>query len=164
MKEGTALKQRPREVLGTMTVYDGQHRAERVREASPTGGVVEHLRVVTQTYIDRLHADLKLTDDERDAGQTLRDDHYAAGLFVASMAVADPEKPIVGGGGANIDLVRGEEAFRDYRDALRAVTVYGGRDTLIRACIDERDVSLDRLKAAMGDLVRHYRRTKRGIA
>lgn len=162
MTTGTANAARMRrEVYGTTSVYGTHHRAERIRENDPiTGVTVEHLRVVTQTYIDRLHADLKLTDDERDAGQMLADDHYASGLYVASLAVVDPGKPI-GGGGANIDLVRGEEAFARYRDALRAVTTYGGRDTLIRACIDEREVRLDWLKSALGDLIRYYRKERR---
>lgn len=149
-----------REVYGTTSVYGTQHRAERIRESDPGGRIVEHLRVVTQTYIDRLHADLHLTDDERDAGQSLADDHYSAGLFMASMAVVDPGKPI-GSGGGNIDMVRGEEAFRRYRDAMRAVSGYGARDILMRACIDEREVQLSKLKDALKELVRHYRRERR---
>lgn len=165
---GTATAKR--EIYGTATIYDycledktqreHNHRVARIRESDPEGRIVEHFHVVTQSYLDRLHADLLISDDERDAGQLLADDHYAAGLFMASMAVVDPGKPI-GGGGGNIDLVRGEEAFARYQAALRSVTTYAGRDTLIRACIDEREVRMDWLHAALADLIRYYRKERR---
>lgn len=160
MTVGTATPKRTREVYGTTSVYGGHHRAERVREADPDGRAVEHLYVVTQTLLDRLHADLKITDDQRDAGKLLRDDYEAGRINILDLALLDPGRPI-GNSTGTVDLSRDEDAYRRYSAALKAVTAYGGRDAVCRVCLDDRAARVDWLRAGLDDLVRHYRAVRR---
>jgi len=157
---GTSSAKPKREVYGTTSVYGGHHRAERVREADPHGNAVEHLYVVTQTLLDRLHADLKISDDQRDAGKLLRDDYEAGRISILDMALLDPGRPIGNNTGA-VDLSRDEDAYRRYSDAIRFVTGYGHREAVSRVCLDDKPARVDWLRSGLDELIRHYRATRR---
>lgn len=149
-----------REVYGTTSVYGGHHRAERVREADPDGNTVEHLYVVTQTLLDRLHADLKISDDQRDAGRMLRTDYDAGRINILDLALLDPGRPI-GNNTGSVDLSRDEDAYRRYSDAMRFVSGYGQREAVSRVCLDDKPARVDWLRNGLDDLIRHYRATRR---
>lgn len=160
MSAGTAPTKR-REVYGTTSVYEGQHRAERVREADPDGHVVEHLYVVTTTYIDRLYADGLLSSnardgaDLRDAAARLRADWIEADVQVGAIRAIEQMQ-----GGRTRDPIGNEDAYARYADALAALTPMDAR-VARRAIIDEQHVVLEPLRSALWGLVQHYTRRRR---
>lgn len=153
-----------REVLGTVTVNGGRDRGELVREADPeTGLTVEHLYVLTATYVDRLYADGLLSHDARqgadmrDAANRLHGDWLASGVAVGHVQGRDMERSN-GGGGRPADIsVRDEDAYRRYTTALGALTPMDA-NIARRAIISEQPVMLGPLRSALSGLVQHYTR------
>lgn len=157
----TSMPTKDRTVLGTVEVNGGRDRGELVRELSPAGEIVEHVRVLTTTYVDRLYADGMLSHsaregaDMRDAADRLRRDWHEAGVSVGHARAGDPTRS--GGGGGRVDIeVRDEDAYRRYAAALASLTPL---DAAIarRAIIGEQQCVLNALRSALAGLVLHYR-------
>lgn len=153
-------------ILGAETVNGGRDRAERIRELCPEGTIVEHLRIVTTTYVDRLYADGLLSHDARegadmrDAADRLRSDWTQAGIAVGHVASVDPGS--AGAGGRRFDdlRVQDEAAYGRYTAALGALTPMDAHIAR-RAVVSEQPVVLEPLRSALAGLVRHYGRGER---
>lgn len=145
-----------RKILGTVEVNGGRDRAERVRELSPDGEIVEHCRVLTTTYVDRLYADGLLSRnaragaDMRDAADKLRMDWFEAGVQVGTIRSLEQMQ-----GGQAGDPIRDEAAYRRYALALRSLTRMDA-NVARRAVIEEQPVVITALRSALSGLVRHY--------
>jgi len=158
----TAMPKTDRTVLGTVEVNGGRDRGELVREADPeTGLTVEHVIVLTTSYVDRLYADGLLSRDARegadmrDAAAKLLSDWLEAGVSVGHARAGDPMRS--GGGAGRVDIeVRDEDAYRRYAAALASLT---SLDAAIarRAVISDQPCVLNALRSALAGLVRHYR-------
>ena len=150
-------------VLGTVDVNGGRDRADLVRELCPDGRIVEHLRVVTSSYVDRLYADGLLSHDARegadmrDAADRLRTDWTQAGIAVGHVASVDPGA--AGAGGRRFDdlRVQDEAAYGRYVHALASLSPMDAHIAR-RAVVSEQPVMLEPLRSALAGLVRHYGR------
>ena len=151
-----------RTVLGTVEVNGGRDRGELVREADPeTGLTVEHVIVLTTSYVDRLYADGRLSTDARegadmrDAAARLLKDWLDAGVSVGHARAGDPMRSGSGSGRVDIE-VRDEDAYRRYAAALASLTSLDAR-VARRAVIEDVPVMLNALRSALAGLVQHYR-------
>lgn len=146
-----------RTVLGSVEVNGGRDRGELVREADPeTGLTVEHVIVLTTTYVDRLYADGHLSRDARE-GADMRD---AAAKLRADWIEADVQVGAIRGleqmhGGRTRDPIGDEDAYRRYAEALESLTKFDA-NVARRAIIDEQPVMLEPLRSALSGLARHY--------
>lgn len=158
----TAISKDHRTVLGTVEVNGGRDRGELVREADPeTGLTVEHVIVLTTSYVDRLYADGLLSRDARegadmrDAAAKLLSDWLEAGVSVGHARAGDPMRS--GGGAGRVDIeVRDEDAYRRYAAALASLTSLDAR-VARRAVIEDQEVVLNALRSALAGLAQHYR-------
>lgn len=156
-------KPKKRDVLGTVEVNGGRDRGELVRELDPDGKIVEHVYVLTTTYVDRLYADGLLSPiardgaDMRDAANRLRRDWIEADVQVGAIRGLEEMQ-----GGKTRDPIGDEDAYQRYAEALASLTKYDA-NVARRAIIDEMPVQLDPLRSALHGLIRHYtqRRARR---
>lgn len=156
----TAMPTRDRTVLGTVEVNGGRDRGELVREADPeTGLTVEHVIVLTTSYVDRLYADGLLSRDARegadmrDAAAKLRADWIDADVRVGAVRASDAGRAHAGISDIQIG---DEDAYRRYAAALASLTSLDAR-VARRAVIEDQEVVLNALRSALAGLVQHYR-------
>lgn len=156
-------KPKKRDVLGAVEVNGGRDRGELVRELDPDGKIVEHVYVLTLTYVDRLYADGLLSRDARegadmrDAANRLRRDWIEADVQVGSIRGLEEMQ-----GGRTRDPIGDEDAYRRYADALASLTKFDA-NVARRAVIEDIAVQLEPLRSALHGLVKHYnqRRARR---
>ena len=156
----TAMPTKNRTVLGTVEVNGGRDRGELIREADPeTGLTVEHVYVLTTTYVDRLYADGRLSRDARegadmrDAAAKLRADWIDADVRVGAVRASDAGRAHAGISDIQIG---DEDAYRRYAAALASLTSLDAR-VARRAVVDDEPVALNALRSALAGLVQHYR-------
>lgn len=149
-----------RTVLGTVEVNGGRDRGELVRELDPNGQIVEHVYVLTATYVERLYADGMLSRDARegadmrDAADRLRRDWIEADVQVGAIRGLEEMQ-----GGRTRDPIGDEEAYRRYADALASLTKFDA-NVARRAVIEDIAVQLEPLRSALHGLVKHYNQRK----
>jgi len=89
-------------VISEVSLYDGRHQGDKVREADPNGSTTVHDVNRTQRLIDRLYRDKVLDADLYDIASELRDLHEKATL-IPSVKAADVSRPIGSGGEGEIN-------------------------------------------------------------
>jgi hypothetical protein len=152
-------KQKLRATSALVDVNGGRDRGQLIRELDPEGKIVEHVHILTATYVDRLYAggllssDAREGADMRDAADRLRRDWIEADVQVGAIRSLEAMQ-----GGKGRDPIGDEEAYRRYAEALDSLRILGPRIVLVARCavIEERPVAIEPLRRALHGLLRHY--------